>query len=56
MDALVHVIRCFDNEDIIHVENHVDPVRDLEIIRNELILADLQFVEKRLTTAAKKVC
>ena len=44
-DAIVHVVRCFDNDDITHVEGGVDPVRDAEIIETELVLADLQTVE-----------
>jgi hypothetical protein len=48
VDALVHVIRCFDDENIIHVDGSVDPVRDKEVITMELILADLDTVEKRL--------
>jgi hypothetical protein len=44
----VHLVRCFDNTDIIHVEPTIDPVRDIHIIDNELILADLASVEKRV--------
>ena len=47
-DAIVHVVRCFVNDDIIHVDGSVDPLRDCEVINLELILADLQQVEKRL--------
>lgn len=47
-DAIVHVVRCFDNSEVIHVENSVDPVRDIEIINLELVLADLESVNKRL--------
>ena len=55
-DAIVHVVRCFDSDDIVHVHNKVDPVADIEIINMELILADLASVEKalqRLQRAAK---
>ncbi len=48
VDALVHVIRCFDDENIVHVDGSIDPVRDKEVITMELILADLDTVEKRL--------
>lgn len=48
VDALVHVIRCFDDENIVHVDGSIDPVRDKEVITMELILADLETVEKRL--------
>ena len=47
VDAVVHVVRCFENGDIIHVEGSIDPVRDVDIIDLELILADLEWVEKR---------
>ena len=47
-DAIVHVVRCFSNDDIIHVDGTVDPLRDCEVINLELILADLQQIEKRL--------
>ncbi len=47
-EAIVQVLRCFSKEDIIHVENSVDPIRDLEIINTELILKDLDTVQKRL--------
>jgi len=48
------VCRCFEDEDVVHVENTVDPVRDLEIIETELLLADLQTVEKKLETIKKR--
>ena len=41
VDAIVHVVRCFDNENIVHVEGSVDPARDIETINLELILADI---------------
>src|SRR6195952_3702382 len=47
-DAIVHVVRCFDDDDILHVMGDVDPVRDREVIEFELALADLGTVEKRL--------
>src|SRR5215212_7025002 len=47
-DAIVHVVRAFDDDDVLHVMNSVDPVRDREVIEFELALADLSVVEKRL--------
>ena len=52
-EAIMEVIRCFDDENIVHVHGSVDPVRDVEIIETELILKDLDSVEKRLATEAK---
>lgn len=46
VDAIVHVVRCFENVDIIHVEDKVDPSRDVEIINTELILSDMEMLEK----------
>lgn len=48
VDAILHVVRCFDNDNVIHVDGSVDPVRDKEIIDTELILKDLETLEKRL--------
>ena len=53
VDAIVHMVRCFDNDDIIHVAGSVDPVRDIEIINLELILADLAQIERRITRQRK---
>ncbi|MBL8047824.1 MAG: redox-regulated ATPase YchF [Chthonomonas sp.] len=53
VDAIVHVVRCFDNDDILHVMNSVDPARDIEIINYELILADMAQVERRIERARK---
>ena len=53
VDAIVHVVRCFDDDNIIHVNNKVDPVGDAEIINTELLLRDLQSVEARLNKAKK---
>ena len=52
-DAVVHVVRCFENPDVVHVMGSVDPVRDREVINLELALADLAVVEKRLERARK---
>ncbi len=54
VDAIVHVVRCFDDDDIIHVSGSVDPARDIEVINLELVLADLGQVEKRLERARKQ--
>jgi GTP-binding protein YchF len=54
VDAIVHVLRCFEDPDIAHVEGNVDPARDLEIIETELILADLESLEKRMPALEKK--
>jgi len=53
-DAIVQVVRCFENDDIIHELGSVDPIRDIEIINSELILADIAAMEKRKTSRAKK--
>ena len=54
VDAICEVVRCFDDDNIIHVETSVDPIRDIEIIALELILADLDIVENRLSKIEKK--
>lgn len=54
-DAIVHVVRCFDDPNIIHVAGSVDPIRDVEIINTELMLADLDTVDKRLKRVEKLV-
>lgn len=53
-DAICHVVRCFDDSNITHVEGSVDPIRDIEIINLELILADLQTVENRISKIERK--
>ena len=53
VDAVVHVVRCFENDDIIHVEGNVDPMRDIEIINLELIFSDMEMVQRRLDKATK---
>ena len=52
-DAIVHVVRCFDGTDVIHVEGSVDPIRDIQTIDTELILSDLEVVENRQARMAK---
>ncbi|MEM8639339.1 MAG: redox-regulated ATPase YchF [Cyanobacteria bacterium P01_G01_bin.54] len=54
VDAIVHVVRCFEDEDIIHVSGSVDPVRDIEVINLELALADLAQVERRIERVRKQ--
>ncbi|MDG6094331.1 redox-regulated ATPase YchF [Acetobacter sp. AN02] len=54
VDAIIHVLRCFEDDDITHVEGGVDPVRDAEIIETELMLADLDSLEKRIVALQKK--
>ncbi len=53
VDAVVHVVRCFESTDIIHVEGSVDPLRDIETINLELILSDIEIAQRRLDKATK---
>lgn len=53
-DAIIHVVRCFEDADIVHVENSVDPLRDAEIIETELMLADLESLEKQVSNMERK--
>ncbi len=53
-DAIIHVLRCFDDENIIHVMGSVDPVRDAEIVETELMLADMDSVDRQITSVGKK--
>ena len=53
VDAIVHVVRCFENDDIMHVEGSIDPVRDIETINMELILADLDVLQRRIDRDTK---
>lgn len=55
VDAIVHVVRCFDDGNIIHVEGSVDPARDIDIINLELILSDLEILDRRITRDKKAV-
>jgi len=52
-DAVVHVVRCFDDENVVHVEGGTDPLRDIEIINIELVMADMEMVERRIDKAKK---
>lgn len=53
-DAIIHVLRCFEDDDITHVEGSVDPLRDLTTIETELLLADMESLERRVTALEKK--
>ncbi len=55
VDAIVHVLRCFEDPNVTHVDDTIDPVRDAETVETELMLADLDSLEKRLTPLEKKV-
>ena len=55
VDAIIHMIRCFDSDDIQNVNKTVDPIRDLEIIETEMMLADLESIQKRLEKNNKKI-
>ncbi len=54
VDAIVHVVRCFDDDNVVHVDGGIDPVRDIETIETELILRDIETVEKRVDAAARR--
>ena len=54
VDAIIHVLRCFENDDITHVEGSIDPVRDAQTVETELMLADLESLEKRIIQVEKK--
>src|SRR5271166_1328703 len=54
VDAVAYVLRCFEDDDVTHVEGRVDPISDAEVVETELMLADLESLEKRLSAAQKK--
>ena len=54
VDAIVEVVRCFDDKNIIHVDGEIDPIRDIEVINLELIFSDLEIIENRINKIAKK--
>ncbi|MDE8650670.1 redox-regulated ATPase YchF [Novosphingobium album (ex Liu et al. 2023)] len=54
VDAIIHVLRCFEDDDIQHVDNRVDPIADAETVETELLLSDLESLEKRVPAAAKR--
>jgi GTP-binding protein YchF len=53
-DAIIHVVRCFDDENIVHVESGTDPIRDIDIVDTELMLADMESLERRLPALEKR--
>ncbi len=53
VDAIVHVVRCFENENVVHVDGSVDPVRDIETINLELIFSDIEILERRIAKTSK---
>src|SRR6516165_10594538 len=55
VDALIHVVRCFEDPDIVHVSGNIDPIRDIETVTTELVLADLESVAKRKEKIARDV-
>ena len=55
VEAIVHTVRCFNDENVVHVEGSVDPIRDIETINLELIFADIETVDKRIDNAKKKL-
>jgi hypothetical protein len=55
VDAIAHVVRCFDDENIVHVEGKIDPKNDIEVIETELILKDLETVDKKISEAERHV-
>lgn len=54
-DAIVHVVRCFENDDIVHVEGSIDPKRDIETINLELVLSDVEMIERRIDKTQKLI-
>lgn len=55
VDAIVHVVRCFENDDIVHVEGSIDPARDIETINLELILSDIELLDRRIEKTKKMI-
>jgi hypothetical protein len=53
-EVILHIVRCFEDENVVHVEGSIDPIRDVEIIEQELLFADLDAIEKRIMTLGKK--
>jgi ribosome-binding ATPase len=54
VEAIAHVVRCFEDPDVVHVEGHIDPLADIETVETELMLADLESLERRITPVEKK--
>ena len=55
VDAIAHVVRCFEDRDVVHVEGHIDPIADIETVETELMLADLDSLESRIASLEKRV-
>src|SRR5690606_5389627 len=55
VDAIAHVLRCFEDGDVTHVEGRVDPIADAEVIETELMIADMESIERRLTNLSRKL-
>ena len=55
VDAIIHLVRCFDSENIQHVNKKIDPLNDLETIKTEILLADINQIEKKLQKNNKKI-
>ena len=53
VDAIVHVVRCFENANIVHVDGHIDPVSDIDTINTELILSDMEMLERKIQRTSK---
>src|SRR5690606_39284332 len=53
VEAIVHVVRCFENADVVHVDGNIDPIRDIETINMELMLSDMELLERRLEKTQK---
>ena len=54
VDAIAHIVRCFEDDNVVHVDGSIDPLRDVEVIQTELNLADLDTVEKRINRVGKQ--
>ncbi len=54
VDAIAHIVRCFEDENVVHVDGNVDPLRDIEVIQTELNLADLDSIDKRILRGKKQ--
>ncbi len=55
VDAIVHVVRCFDDDNVVHVDGKIDPISDIETINTELILSDLEVLERRIQKTTKNL-
>ena len=54
VDAIVHVVRCFEDTNVVHVDGSIDPVRDIETINLELIFSDIEILERRIAKVTKQ--